>query len=90
MRKKILPDGSLWARIHYLDVNLDNYNAASYFNRDTNETAECINKSNRFSLMKHVDDMKIDNKYEFMLTYDTPIVVPNEYTQLEYVQSTGE
>ena len=90
MRKKSLPDGSLWARIHYLDVNLDNYNSKSYFDQNANETAECINKSNRFSLMKCVDDMKINDKYEFMLTYDTPIVVPYEYTQLEYVQSNGE
>ena len=65
MQTKSLDDGSLWARIHWLDVSTTKEWFAS-----NDEVAECINKANRFSMMKLVDIFKSsDNYYEFMLTY---------------------
>ena len=50
MKIKELSDGSVWARIHWLDVTND----ATYFTNAT-EVAYCTNKTNRFSLMGNVD-----------------------------------
>lgn len=65
MQIKSLSDGSLWARIHFLDVTT----TKEWFASDS-EVAECTNKSNRFSMMKLVDVFKsTDGYYEFILTY---------------------
>lgn len=65
MQIKSLDDGSLWARIHWLDVS----STKEWFTSN-DEVSECTNKANRFSMMKLVDIFKSsDNYYEFMLTY---------------------
>ena len=50
---KGLNDGSVWARIHYLDVSSN----ATFFT-DEAEVLECTDKTNRYSLMKYVDSFK--------------------------------
>ena len=50
MQTKSLDDGSLWARIHWLDVS----NTKEWF-ASNDEVSECTNKANRFSMMKLVD-----------------------------------
>ena len=50
---KSLDDGSIWARIHWLDVT----GPKSWFANAT-EVAECLNQSNRFSRMGVVDQFK--------------------------------
>lgn len=51
MEVKVLDDGSIWGRIHYLDVSSD----ITFFSNDA-EVANCIDKENRFSLMGRVED----------------------------------
>jgi uncharacterized membrane protein len=64
MKTKIMSDGSVWARIHYLDVSTN----ATYF-ANANEVNQC-NEANRFSQMGIVDSFKTSSGvYEFMLTY---------------------
>lgn len=64
MKIKTLPDGSAWARIHWLDRTRDKTLFV-----DDKEVAFC-DKSNRFSLMGLVDHFKTpEGVYEFMLTY---------------------
>jgi hypothetical protein len=50
MKTKIMPDGSSWARIHWLDVS----STKEFFANDI-EVDYCVNKLNRFSLMGKVD-----------------------------------
>ena len=61
MKTKILDDGSVWARIHWLDVS----KSESWFSG--NEVQDC-DKANRFSKM-HLVDKFTNGVYEFMLTY---------------------
>lgn len=64
MPVKLLSDGSAWARIHWIDFSI----SQDYFT--TAQVQECTNQSNRFSLMKYIDNFKTANGvYEFMLTY---------------------
>lgn len=53
MLTKQLDDGSVWRRIHHLDVSTD-----KTFFTDANEVAECLDKGNRYSLMGIVDNFK--------------------------------
>lgn len=65
MKIKTLDDGSVWARIHWLDVST----TVEWFASD-DEVAKCIDKSNRYSRMGIIDLFKTsDGVYEFMLTY---------------------
>lgn len=63
---KLVDDGSVWARIHWLDFSI----AASGYFANNAEVDVCTDKDNRFSLLKYVDNFKTsDGIYEFMLTY---------------------
>lgn len=65
MKLKTLSDGSVWARIHWLDVS----SVKSWFS-NKQEVLKCIDKSNRYSRMGIVDEFKTSSGvYEFMLTY---------------------
>ena len=76
MKTKIMPDGSAWARIHYLDVSTN----ATYF-ANANEVKQC-NEANRFSQMGIVDSFKTSSGiYEFMLTYPNLSSGYNRWTQ---------
>lgn len=50
MKTKMLDDGSVWGRIHWLDVSTD----TTCFS-NASEVAECLNQANRFSLMGKID-----------------------------------
>lgn len=64
MMIKELDDGSVWARIFWHDVSSD----ATYFTNE--EEAKSCNKSNRYSNLKSIGDMKYNGDYyEFMLCY---------------------
>jgi hypothetical protein len=52
MKIKALEDGSVWARIHWLDVSTNK----TYIN--ATETAKCINQPNRYSRMGDVEKFK--------------------------------
>lgn len=85
MKIKSLSDGSVWARIHWIDVS----STVEWFS-DKNEVLKCIDKSNRYSRMGIVDEFKTsDGIYEFMLTYpylsDT---LYNRWTQTSTPNST--
>lgn len=84
MKTEILPDRTVWARIHWLDVTT----TKQWFTDD--ETA-CCNKFNRFSRMCSVEHFKNSSgKYEFMLTYPSiQKTLPSEYTKLDYIEATG-
>ena len=56
MKTKQLPDGSVWARIHWLDVSADPYNNNSYFANEA-EVLRCLNQPSKFSLMEAVEDL---------------------------------
>ena len=71
---KHLPDGSAWARINWLDVKTNKTVFAS-----TSEVAQCINQSNRFSLMGRVDDF-IGKR--FKITNLMPAVTSVNYSNL--------
>jgi len=65
MEIKYLDDGSVWARIHYLNVA----NTVEWFANDA-EVMKCINKNNRYSRMGIVDLFKqTDGTYEFLIMY---------------------
>lgn len=75
MKVKTLPDGSAWARIHWLDVT----NTKSWFTQD--EVDYC-DLPNRFSRMGVVDHFKQNNNtYEFMLTYPRLSTNYNRWSQ---------
>lgn len=78
MKTKMLDDGSVWARIHWLDVS----STVEWF-KDADEVAHCINKSNRYSRMELVDEfLTVNNNYEFMLTYPSlSDILYNRWTQ---------
>lgn len=83
MQTKSLNDGSLWARIHWLDVATTKEWFAS-----NDEVVECTNKANRFSMMKLVDIFKSsDNYYEFMLTY--PSLSSTSYNRWKQTSSAN-
>lgn len=64
MKTKVMPDGSAWVRIHWLDVS----NTKTVF-ANSDEVANC-SESNRYSRMQYVDKfVDKDGYYEFMLTY---------------------
>ena len=74
MKIKGLDDGSVWARIHHLNV----LNEASYF-ASAAEVQKCIDKPNRYSRMGIVDKFK-----------SSPGAgLPAGYTELEYIESNG-
>ena len=83
MKIKALGDGSVWARIHHLDVTHDK----KWF------TAAEVTKSttpNRYSRMGIVEKFYNGTNYEFMLTYPSlKRTVPVGYTKLEYIEATG-
>lgn len=72
MKTKILDDGSVWGRINWLDISS---NTTCFANEA--EVNECLNQSNRFSLMGKVDYFRAAN------------VLPNDYKKLDYIQSNG-
>lgn len=82
MKIKTLPDRTAWARIHNLDLT----EKKSSFIADEVNDCDVFGK---YSKMGLVDGFKNSN-YEFMLTYPSmQTALPNEYTQLEYVESDG-
>ena len=86
MKVKALPDGSTWARIHNLDLT----EQSSVF-RNSEEVDDC-DVFGKYSKMGLVDEFNKNslNNYEFMLTYPSlKKGLPSEYTELEYIQSTG-
>jgi hypothetical protein len=89
METKIMPDRTAWARINYLSIPEENPQNSDCFTTD--EVQECLDKSNRFSLMKNVDSLKsVNNEYEFMLTYpSSEIFCPAGYEELECIEATG-
>lgn len=85
MKITALDDGSVWARIHHLDVS-----GLKSFYTNSSEIAKCINKSNRYSRMGIVDKYKKGGTYEFMLTYPSMHKpMPAGYTRLDYIEATG-
>jgi hypothetical protein len=76
MKIKTLPDGSAWARIHWLDVSADPSNKALYFANE-DEVAYCVDKSNRFSLMGLVDRFY---RSRYILTNLMPSLLESNYT----------
>lgn len=65
MKTKILSDGSVWARVHWLDVT----NKKTWF-ANAAEVAKCLNQPNRYSRMGQIENFIGSNgSYEFMLTY---------------------
>ena len=84
MRLTSLPDSSVWARIHHLDLktNKDFFTAA--------QVAK-YNKDNRYSRMAIAPKLAApDGKYEFMLTYpQITKYFPAGYTRLNYIEATG-
>ena len=72
MKVKTLDDGSIWARIHHLDVSEDK----TFFANEA-EVKKCTDKNNRYSRMGDVDKYKSKPR------------LPNGYTELEYIQSSG-
>lgn len=81
MEIKSLDDGSVWARIHYLDVaRLDEWFA------DEAEVMKCIDKTNRYSRMGIVDMFRqSDGTFEFMLDY--PTALPGYYNRWSQTSS---
>lgn len=87
MKIKTLPDRTVWARIHSLDLTEQN----NVF-QDSEEVDNC-DAFGKYSKMSLVDEFKKNslNNYEFMLTYPTlQAILPSEYIQLEYVESDGQ
>ena len=85
MEIKSLDDGSVWARIHYLDVS----RLVEWF-ADIPEIMKCIDKTNRYSRMGIVDMFKQTNgTYEFMLTYPSlSATLYNRWTQTSSPNAT--
>lgn len=54
MKTKVMPDGSAWARIHWLDLTTEKTPFAN-----ANEVGFCDDKTNRFSKMNLVDHFKV-------------------------------
>lgn len=77
MKTKVLLDGSVWARIHWLDVTTNK----TWFT-NTAEVLDC-DAINRFSKMGLVDHfIQKDGTYEFMLTYPSlSSTLYNRWTQ---------
>lgn len=78
METKVLSDGSVWARIHWLNVST----TKEWF-ANAAEVTKCVNKDNRYSRMGIVDLFQGENgKYEFMLTYPSlSSILYNRWTQ---------
>lgn len=85
MEIKSLDDGSVWARIHYLDVS----RLVEWFT-DESEVMKCIDKTNRYSRMGIVDMFKqADDTYEFMITYPSmSSTLYNRWTQTSSPNAT--
>ena len=71
MKTKMLEDGSSWGRINWLNVSTDK----TCFSEE--EVKECLNQTNRFSLMGKVDYFRASGS------------LPEGYTRLDYILSTG-
>ena len=84
MEIKSLDDGSVWARIHYLDVSrLEEWFA------DEAEVMKCIDKTNRYSRMGIVDMFKQTNgTFEFMIMY--PSLSATLYNRWSQTSSPNE
>ena len=82
---KSLPDNSLWARIHWLDVT----STVEWFANEA-EVLHCTNKINRYSRMELVDNFLTENdNYEFMLTYPSlSSTLYNRWTQTSSANAT--
>lgn len=85
MKIKYLDDGSVWARIHYLNVA----NTVEWFANEA-EVMKCVNKNNRYSRMGIVDMFKqTNNTYEFLLMYPSiSTTLYNRWTQTSSPNST--
>ena len=85
MQTKVLDDGSVWARIHWLDVTY----IEEFFTNEA-EVLKCADKKNRYSRMGLVDEFKSDDgKYEFMLTYPSlSNTLYNRWTQTSSPNAT--
>lgn len=67
MKIKTLSDGSVWGRVYWLKITLEDTKVAYFKNK-----AEALfgQNHNRFSLLEYIDNFKSDSGvYEFMLTY---------------------
>ena len=86
MQTKLLSDGSVWARIHWLDVTT----TKAWFSNAA-EVAKCIDQANRYSRMGIVDLFKdASGKYEFMLTYPRlSSTLYNRWTQTSSPNATA-
>ena len=93
MKTMMLPDGSSWARIYYL--NLPASDSSDYSSNDCfanfNEAHYCIDQSNRFSLLKYMHKFKNkNNEYEFLLAYpqaSTPKALPSYLELLSCIEN---
>ena len=85
MKVKGLGDGSMWGRIHHLNLR----SSKALFANDS-EVANC-DLPNRYSQLGMVDKFKNSNgTYEFMLTYPGLVkYCPSGYTRLESIETTG-
>jgi hypothetical protein len=83
---KYLPDGTSWMRIHHLDVTKDK----TYFT-NASEVGKSVNKTNRYSRLNNIDNYKVGNNYEFMLTYPSmKTYTLGGYTPVDYIEFTGD
>jgi hypothetical protein len=88
MKTKALEDGSVWARIHWLDVSTNK----TYIN--ATETAKCINQPNRYSRMGDVEKFKSQQslpagytELEYIQSTGTQYIdtgfIPNQNTRVD-------
>ena len=83
MKIKTLGDGSVWARIHNLDLTSNQ----SYFT--TSQVVKNL-EGKKYSRMGAVDKFKYNGEYEFLLTYPQKSNGFNtSYTPLSYIEATG-
>ena len=86
MKLKTLEDGSVWGRIHNLDLSAD-----KIFYKNASEVSRYTARANRYSRMGDVEKFNNNGTYEFMLTYPSipDREISGEYTILDYIESTG-
>ena len=76
LKVKMLPDGSKWVRINWLDINAATDPNNIFFN--SSDVDYCINESNRFSLMKYINDF--DSKTKVYVTNLLPDISSSNYS----------